>query len=110
MGAYSQAGALKTTLQSLIREEIENNATIKACIKAKKAIVWELPDKSTKTIKVKFLSDVLSGEKSSPISFPYNPRIESFLSTAKVKETAVSVWYSQSIGNGIVMQSGNWTE
>lgn len=106
MSTYSEASQLKSLLHSLIKEEIENNETVKSCIKARKAVVWAEPNTTNKTVRVKFLSDIMSD--SEPLEFPYNPRIESYLTSAAVGKSAVSVWFYQNVNNGIVMQDGNW--
>lgn len=107
MSTYQDASRLKSLLRSIVKEEIENNQTIKSCIKAQKAVVWETPNITTKTIKVKFLPDIMS--ESEPLELPYNAQLESYLTSATVKQTAVSVWYNQSINNGIVYESGDWS-
>lgn len=102
MSAYNEASQLKTQLTRLINEAIENHPTIKATIKAKKATV-ESVNTSAKTVTVRLPFDT------SLITLPYNPQMESYLTGGTVQGKAVSVWYSQSINNGIVMQNGDWS-
>ena len=102
MSAYSEASQLKVQLTRLINEAIENHPTIKSAIKAKKATV-ESVDTSTKTVVVRLPFDT------STITLPYNPRMESYLTSGTGQSKVVSVWYNQSINNGIVMQNGDWS-
>lgn len=102
MSAYSEASQLKAQLTRLINEAIEVHPTIKSTIKAKKATV-ESVDSSTKTVVIRLPFD------SSLITLPYNPQMESYLTSGAVQGKVVSVWYNQSINNGIVMQNGDWS-
>lgn len=108
MSAYSDAVKIKGLLRQLIKEEIENNETIKSIIKAKKAIVTEVANTETKTVKVKLMLDIFN-VSSEPLTLPYNSRMETYLTTEDAVGKTVSVWFYQSINNGIVMQSGDWT-
>ncbi len=109
MSTYSQASQLKAQLTSIINEAIENHPIVKSAIKAKKAVVWETPNTTNKTVKVKFLPDIFNNDVE-PSSFPYNSQMESYLVSATPRKTTVSVWYNQSVNNGIVMQDGNWSK
>lgn len=108
MSAYSEASQLKAQLTRLINEAIENNPTIKSAIKAQRAVVWESANTTAKTVKIKFLADVFN-EEIEPLEFPYSSQMENYLTNATPKQTIVSVWYNQSINNGIVMQNGDWS-
>lgn len=108
MSVYQEASQLKVQLTRLINEAIENHTTIKSAIKAKKAVVWEAANTTAKTVKIKFLADIFNDEME-PLEFPYNSQMEIYLANATPKQTIVSVWYNQSINNGIVMQNGDWS-
>lgn len=106
MSAYSEASQLKAQLTRLINDAIENNPTIKSAIKAKKATVADIDNPvntTTKTVVVRLPFDT------SLIILPYNPQMESYLTSGTVQGKVVSVWYNQSINNGIVMQNGDWS-
>ncbi|MCM1297257.1 MAG: hypothetical protein NC311_17085 [Muribaculaceae bacterium] len=95
-----EAENFKFLLTEFVNNVIENNATIRAAIKAKKAVVVEAANTAEKTVKVQFPFD------NTTLTLPYNPKIPlECLAVGK----AVSVWYSQSLNNGIVMQNGSWT-
>ncbi len=105
MATYRDADALIRQLKPIIDKCIENHPLVKSAIKAKKAVVWAAPDTVAHTVAVKFPSDLLDGS-SSPTTFPYNPKIpESELAVGK----AVSVWYYQSLSNGVVMENATWS-
>lgn len=108
MANYNDAQALLQQLKPIINECIENHPNVKAAIKAKKAVVWEQANTTNKTVKVKFLPDIFN-EEVAPLTLPYNPQMESYLTTGTVKGKTVSVWYYQSVTNGIVMQDGLWS-
>lgn len=108
MANYNDAQALLQQLKPIINQCIENHPSVKSAIKAKKAVVWSSPDTTTKTVKVKFLADIFNNEVEA-LSFPYNSQMESYLTSATPRQTTVSVWYNQSINNGIVMQDGKWS-
>ena len=107
MSTYSQASQLKAQLTSIINETIENHPLVKSAIKAKKATVANIDgnpvNTTNKTVVVQFPFD------STLVTLPYNPQMESYLTTGTVKGKVVSVWYNQSINNGIVMQNGSWS-
>ncbi len=62
----------------------------------------ESVDTSTKTAVIRLSFDA------STITLPYNPQIEDYLTSGTVQGKTVFIWYSQSVSNGIVMQSGDW--
>lgn len=106
MSTYQEASQLKAQLTRLINEAIENHPTIKSTIKAKKASVANIANPvntTTKTVVVRLPFDA------STITLPYNPQMESYLTSGTVQGKVVSVWYNQSINNGIVMQNGDWS-
>lgn len=102
MANYNDAQKLLQQLKPIINQCIENHPSVKSAIKAKKATV-ESVGTSNKTVTVRFPFDT------STVTLPYNPQMESYLTTGVVKGKTVSVWYYQSISNGIVMQDGAWT-
>lgn len=108
MSAYQEASQLKAMLMKIANEAVENNPSVKNAIKAQKAVVWEAANTTAKTVKIKFLADIFNNEIE-PLVFPYNSKMETFLASATPKQTIVSVWYNQSINNGIVMQNGDWS-
>lgn len=106
MANYNDAQQLLQQLKPIINQCIENHPLVKSAIKAKKATVADIdnPVNTTdKTVIVRFPFD------STLVTLPYNPQMESYLTTGTVKGKTVSVWYYQSISNGIVMQDGTWT-
>ena len=106
MSMYDEASQLKAQLTRLINEAIENHPTIKSTIKAKKATVANIDNPvntTAKTVVVRLPFDT------SLITLPYNPQMESYLTSGTVQDKVVSVWYNQSINNGIVMQNGDWS-
>lgn len=102
MANYSNAQQLLQKLKPIINQCIENHPSVKAAIKAKKAIVNSV-NITDKTVIVQFPLD------STLITLPYNPKMETYLTTGTVKGKTVSVWYYQSLQNGIVMQDGMWS-
>lgn len=102
MANYNAAQQLLQQLKPIINQCIENHPLVKAAIKAKKATVDSV-NTTNKTVTVRFPFDSLL------TTLPYNPQMESYLTTGMVKGKAVSVWYYQSISNGIVMQDGAWS-
>lgn len=96
----NEAEMFKYMLTEFVNGVIDNHPTVRAAIKARKMIVSEPPNTTDKTVKVHFPFD----EKA--ITLPYNSRMpESALTVGKT----VSVWYSQDINNGIIMQNGSWS-
>lgn len=111
MANYNDAQALLQQLKPIINQCIENHPSVKSAIKAKKAVVANVDnpvDTNAKTVKIKFLPDIFN-EEVEPLMFPYNPQMETYLTTGTVKGKTVSVWYYQSISNGIVMQDATWS-
>lgn len=109
MSTYNEASQFKQMLKGIVDEMIDNHPLVKAAIKVKKAVVWDNPNTQDKTVKVKFLPDLFNNEIE-PIELPYNPNMQSYLQTATLQQDTVSVWYYQSLNNGIVMQDGGWTK
>lgn len=107
MANYNDAQQLLQQLKPIINQYIEKHPAVKSAIKAQKAVVWASPNTNEQTVKVKFLPDVFNQEVE-PLTFPYNPQMESFLVDAIPKQTVISIWYYQNINNGIVMQDGEW--
>ena len=108
MSTYSDESQLKHMLKGIVDEMIENHPLVKSAIKVKQAVVWANPNTQDKTIKVKFLPDIFNRDIE-PTELPYNPKMQSYLSNATLQQSTVSVWYYQSLSNGIVMQDGEWT-
>ncbi len=102
MSTYSEAAQLKEMLKGIVNEMIENHPLVKSAIKANKATVDSV-DATAKTVTVRFPFDTTL------VTLPYNPQMESYLATGTVKGKSVSVWFYQSIQNGIVMQDGSWS-
>lgn len=102
MANYNDAQQLLQQLKPIINQFIENHPSVKSSIKAKKATLDSV-NTTTKTVTVRFPFDTTL------ITLPYNPQMETYLTTGTVKGKTVSVWYYQSISNGIVMQDGAWT-
>lgn len=102
MANYNDAQALLQQLKPIINQCIENHPSVKSAIKAKKATV-ESVSTTDKTVIVRFPFD------STLVTLPYNPQMESYLTTGTVKGKTVSVWFYQSLSNGIVMQDGAWS-
>lgn len=99
---YNESRSFLEKLRAIIRQEIEKHPSVKSSIKAQKAIVDSV-NTTAKTVTVRFPLD------QTPITLPYNPQMENYLTVGSVKGKTVSVWYYQSISNGIVMQNGNWS-
>lgn len=99
---YNDAQALLQQLKPIINQCIENHPLVKLAIKAKKATVDSV-NTTAKTVSVRFPFDTKI------VTLPYNPKMESYLTTGTVKGKTVSVWFYQSISNGIVMQDGAWS-
>lgn len=111
MANYNDAQQLMQQLKPIINQCIENHPSVKSAIKAQKAVVANVAnpvDTTAKTVKIKFLPDIFNTDIE-PLTFPYNPQMESYLATGTVVGKAVSVWYYQSLSNGIVMQDGAWS-
>lgn len=105
MATYAEAEALIRRLMPIINKCIENHPLVKSAIKAQKATVWAAPDTENHTVAVKFPPDLID-TSSAPSTFPYNPKIPvSELAVGK----AVSVWYYQSLSNGVVMENAEWS-
>lgn len=102
MTNYNDAQSLLRQLKPIINQCIENHPLVKSAIKAKKATVDSV-NTPAKTVTVRFPFD------SSLTTLPYNPQMESYLTTGTVKGKTVSVWFYQSLSNGIVMQDGAWS-
>lgn len=100
---YNDAQQLLQRLKPIINQSIENHPLVKSAIKAKKATV-ESVNTGNKTVTIRFPFDT------SLTTLPYNPQMESYLTTGTVKGKAVSVWFYQSLSNGIVMQDGAWNQ
>ncbi len=102
MSTYSEAAQLKEMLKGIVNEMIENHPLVKSAIKAKKATVDSV-NTTAKTVTVRFPFDT------SLVTLPYNPQMETYLTTGTVKGKTVSVWFYQDLNNGIVMQNGSWS-
>ena len=102
MANYNEAQQLLQQLKPIINQCIENHPSVKSAIKAKKATVDSV-NTTAKTVTVRFPFDTTL------VELPYNPQMESYLTTGTVKGKTVSVWFYQSISNGIVMQDGAWS-
>lgn len=109
MANYNDAQQLLQQLKPIINQCIENHPDVQSAIKAKKAVVWSTPNTAAKTVKVKFLPDVFN-DKVEPLTLTYNPQMESYLRTATLYKSPVSVWYYQSLSNAIIMQDGVWSK
>lgn len=103
MSDYTEASQLKAQLTDLINEVIEHNPLVKSAIKARVAFVQSV-DTANKKVTVKFPFD------KTELALPYNPQMESYLTTEPIVNKVVSVWYNQTIQNAIVMQDGAWQE
>lgn len=101
MAVYDEAKTFKNAIVKLIREEIKNSPEVKSAIKARKATVTTPPSSVTQNkVGVKLVQD------NTELFLPYNSRFSaSDLTVNKI----VSVWYYQTITNGIVMQDGAWS-
>lgn len=98
---FSQSKKMKEQLVALVNETIESHPMIKSAIKSKVATVVQAPDTSSYTVQVQFPFD------NTVLTLPYNPKIPvDDLSVGK----NVSVWYSHSIQNAIVMNNAQWTD
>lgn len=99
---YNVAQELLQQLKPIINQCIEIHPSVKSAIKAKKATV-ESVNTTEKSVTVLFPFDTTL------VTLPYNPQMESYLTTGTVKGKTVSVWFYQSLSNGIVMQDGTWS-
>ena len=100
MSALSEASSAKKVISDIVNKLIKENEIVRSAIKAKKAIVSNAEKISQGLVGVKFPMD------DTEITLPFNSRMgEEDLAVGKV----VSVWYTQTIQNGIVMQNGTWT-
>ena len=102
MANYNDAQKLLQQLKPIINQSIENHQNVKSAIKAKKATV-ESVNTENKTVTVRFPFD------QTLVVLPYNPHMEDYLTTGTIKGKTVSVWFYQSVSNGIVMQNGEWS-
>lgn len=102
MANYNDAQQILQQLKPIINRCIDNHPSVKAAIKAKKATV-ESVNTIAKNVSVRFPFD------KTVVTLPFNPQMETYLTTGTVKGKTVSVWYYQSITNGIVMQDGAWS-
>lgn len=101
MALYDEAKRTKQMLETIIDERIATNETIKACIKAKRAIVTTAANTSVANkVGVKLTGD------NTELFLPYN---SVFSASDLSVGTTVSVWYNYNINNGIVMKNGKWT-
>lgn len=101
MDNFSQAKKLREQIVSLINETIENHPMVKSSIKSKVATVVKAPNTTSYTVEVQFPFD------NTVLTLPYNPKIP--VDDLKVGKT-ISVWYSHSIQNAIVMNNAQWTD
>lgn len=101
MSNYNDTQAVLQQLKPIINQCIENHPEVKSAIKAKKATI-ESVNSENKTVVVRFPFDTTL------VELPYNPQMEGYLTTGTVKGKTVSVWFYQSLSNGIVMQDGTW--
>ncbi len=107
MASYNDAQALLQQLKPIINQCIENHPDVKSAVKAKKATVADVENPvntADKTVIVRFPFDTFT------VTLPYNPKMENYLTTGTVKGKTVSVWFYQSLSNGIVMQDGMWNQ
>ena len=101
MALYNEAQQAKQILTKLINECIAENATIKSCIKARRAVVTTAANTAqANKVGVKLIGD------DTEIFLPYN---STFTANQLTVDTLVSVWYNYSINNGIVMKNSKWT-
>ncbi len=101
MALYPEAQQVKQLLTELVNNCIDNNETIKSCIKARRAVVTTAANTSVANkVGVTIIGD------NTEIFLPYN---STFTATQLVPNTLVSVWYSYSLNNGIVMKNARWT-
>lgn len=103
MSNYNDAQQLLQQLKPIINQCIENHPSVRSAIKAKKATVDSV-NTSNRTVTVRFPFD------NTLVTLPYNPQVENYLTEGSVKGKNVSVWFYQSISNGIVMQDDKWSE
>lgn len=101
MARFNDTQQILQQLKPIINQCIDNHPSVKSAIKAKKAVV-ENVNVNKKTVTVRFPFDTTL------TTLPYNPQMENYLTTGTVKGKVISVWYYQSITNGIVMQDGAW--
>ena len=100
MGLYSDAQQTKNLLVRLIKQCIADDETVKACIKARRAIVTT----AANTVVANRVGVKLIGDNTE-IFLPYN---SVFDAAELVVGVIVSVWYNYSLNNGIVMQDAKW--
>lgn len=101
MSLYNEANKVQRELTRLIEEKISSNETVKATVKAKKAIVTTAANTVIQNkVGVKLFGD------DTELFLPYS----SVFSAENLSvNTRVSVWYNYSINNGIVMNTASWT-
>lgn len=105
MSTYDEASRFKAQLTRLINEAIENHPLVKMALKGQKAIMWEAPNTTAKTVQVKLLPDVFNPE-TQPLTLGYNSKVESYLLSATPKQSAVWISYTYSINNAVVDNNG----
>mgnify|MGYP005765297957 CR=1 FL=1 len=99
---YSDAAQMKRLLCELIRNEIDNHPSVKAAIKAKKAIITTTANTTQPNkVGVKLMGD------ETEIFLPYSSK---FTASQLTVGTVVSVWYNYTIKNGIVYENGSWSQ
>lgn len=101
MSNYSEISLLLERLKPIIDNQIVRHPAVKSAIKAKNGTIISV-NTTNKTAVVIFPFD------STPIILPYNPKVESYLTTGEAKGKQVSVWYYQTIQNGVIMQNKDW--
>ena len=98
MSMYTEASKFKEMLKLIVDEEINNHPLVKSSIKVQKATIISVDlEKQSATIQFPFDSTLV------------NPIMTNFLSGNDVKGKIVSVWYYQSLQNGIIMQDAYWS-
>ncbi len=102
MSMYTEASKFKEILKLIVDEEINNHPLVKSSIKVQKATIISVDlEKQSATIQFPFDSTL--------VTLPFNPIMTNFLSGNDVKGKIVSVWYYQSLQNGIIMQDAYWS-
>lgn len=101
MSNYSEISLLLERLKPIVDNQIARHPAVKSAIKAKNGTIISV-DTTNKTAEVAFPFD------STLITLPYNPKVEGYLTTGEPKGKQVSVWYYQTIQNGVIMQNKDW--
>ncbi len=101
MSNYNEISLLLERLKPIIDNQISAHPSVKSAIKAKNGTIISV-DTINKTAVVAFPFD------SKLITLPYNPKVENYLTTGESKGKQVSVWYYQTIQNGVIMQNKDW--